>query len=122
MARNQRQVIIVSRHAEINTRFTSIGVTTLGIREETLWELKQAAKWSLGIDERRHAIETMARTYREGAIHALLEIKDTVVHDEIRQACMDAIKSVGSLSATETEQEKPKTRTKRNKAAADGKK
>lgn len=94
----------------------------MGMREETLWELKQAAKWSLGVDERRLAIETMAKTYREAAIHALLEIKETAVHEEIRQACLDAIKSVGAASQKETERQKPKAKTKRKKAPVNGKK
>lgn len=90
-------------------------------KEDTLWELKQAAKWSLGLMERRDAIEQMARTYREGAIHALLEIKNTTVHDEIRQACIDAIKSVGSSRNLEAKPRKPKVKAKRKKAASRGK-
>jgi hypothetical protein len=78
-------------------------------REDTFWELKQAAKWSLGLSERRRAINELAKTYRGGAIHALLEIKNTAVHEEIRQACMDAIKSVASKATTRS---KPKKKAK----------
>ena len=61
----------------------------------TLWELKQAAKWARELEERRRAIEQMARTYQKEAIHALDEVRNTAVHDEIRRACLDAIRKVG---------------------------
>ena len=83
----------------------------------SLWELKQAAKWSRGIDERRRAVEEMAKTYREGAVNALAEIKITAVHDEIRMACIEAIRSVTLDNGTGRKNNEERPRAARKKAS-----
>jgi hypothetical protein len=61
--------------------------------DEKFWELKQAAKWSLQVHEKKRAIAHLLHDYGRGALPALLEIRETTVYEEIKEACADAIKS-----------------------------
>jgi hypothetical protein len=65
----------------------------LPLKDEKLWELKEAAKWSLSIEERKKAISDLVINYGENALEALSEVKDTTVHEEIKKACIEAIMS-----------------------------
>jgi hypothetical protein len=67
----------------------------MSLSDARLWELKQTAKWSWDIEERKKAITDIAHDYGEEAIGVLSEIKDTTVYEEIRRACIDAITSAG---------------------------
>lgn len=66
---------------------------SLSFKDERFWELKEAAKWSLDIKERKRAISELTEGYGAIALPALSEIKDTTVYEEIRSACIEAIKS-----------------------------
>ena len=63
-------------------------------RDERYWQLKESAKWSLEVDERRRAIRDLASGYGRDAIQAIEEVKDVSAYDEIKRACIEAIKSV----------------------------
>lgn len=65
----------------------------LSFSDGRFWELKEAAKWSLALDERKKAVAELISTYGEAALQVLSEIKDITVHDEIRKICMEAIMS-----------------------------
>lgn len=65
----------------------------MSFNDEKFWELKQAAKWSLQMHEKKRAIAKLLDDYGRGALPALSEIRETTVYEEIRKACADAIKS-----------------------------
>jgi hypothetical protein len=65
----------------------------LSLKDEKLWELKEAAKWSLSIEERKKAISELVIKYGENALEALSEVKDTTVHEDVKKACIEAIMS-----------------------------
>jgi hypothetical protein len=88
-------------YARINIRCTIPEFEMTG-RDYDLWELKQAAKWSLDLSERIRAIEQLRNNFGEQAIEALSEIKETAVHDEIRSYCIEALKNAGRASVKET--------------------
>ncbi|MGI0029547.1 MAG: hypothetical protein ACREAQ_07550 [Nitrososphaera sp.] len=81
---------------------------TIGDR---FWQLKESAKWSLDMNERRQAIEELAGSYGKEALQAILEIKDVTAYDEIRKACAEAIKEARKVS------ENPPRRIKRSGAS-----
>lgn len=60
---------------------------------DRLWELKESAKWSLDVDERKQAIRELANSYGPDAIQSIAEIRDVAAYAEIRKACIEAIKS-----------------------------
>src|SRR5262249_51219486 len=86
--------------------------------EETLWELKQAAKWSLGVEDRVRAVKEIARAYRGQGIPTLAEISVTAVHGEIRAACEEAIRSVGASNPQAPKRGRPAIKSRRKKAGA----
>ncbi len=63
--------------------------------DERFWQLKESAKWSLDVDERRRAIAELASSYGREAIQAISEVRDVAAYDEIKSACIAAIKSAG---------------------------
>lgn len=65
----------------------------MSFSNEKFWELKQAAKWSLHVHEKKKAIAQLLDDYGRGALPALSEIRETTVYEEIKKACADAIKS-----------------------------
>lgn len=60
---------------------------------DRLWELKESAKWSLDVHERKQAIRELANTYGPEALKSIAEIRDVAAYGEIRKACIEAIKS-----------------------------
>jgi hypothetical protein len=61
--------------------------------DEKIRELKYTAKWSLKFEEKKRAIDEL--TYFAGkAIPALTEIYNVTVYDEVKQACIEAIKKI----------------------------
>lgn len=94
-------------------------------KDERFWELKQAAKWASSVDERKKAVGDLSRNYGQDAIQALSEIRDVTVYEEIKQLCIDAIRSVSnngggapathatSATADKGGSKKKKTKTKR---------
>ena len=60
--------------------------------DDTFYELKESAKWSLDVDERKKAIRLLA-SYGPGAIQSIREIKDVTAYNEVKKACIEAIKT-----------------------------
>lgn len=60
---------------------------------DRFWELKESAKWSLDVYERKQAIRELANSYGSEAIQSIVEIRDVAAYGEIRKACIEAIKS-----------------------------
>jgi hypothetical protein len=79
-------------------------------RDERYWQLKESAKWSLEVDERRRAIRALARGYGRDAIQAIEEIKDVSAYDEIKRACIEAIKSATREHSPVMHRKKQKSR------------
>ena len=77
-------------------------------KDERYWQLKESAKWSLEVDERRRAIRELARGYGSDAIQAIQEIKDVSAYDEIKSACIEAIKSAKKAHSPPVIQRKKK--------------
>jgi hypothetical protein len=70
----------------------------LASMDERFWELKESAKWSLDVKERKRAIRELANSYGPSAMQSIAEIRDIAAYDEIRKACMEAIKSAAAAS------------------------
>jgi hypothetical protein len=66
----------------------------------TLFELKEKAKWSTDPEEKKVAIKELS-TYGENAISELQEIMSITAYEEIRNACAEAIKSMGTRNNVE---------------------
>jgi hypothetical protein len=61
--------------------------------ENELWELKETAKWSDNIKEKKMAINELS-LYEEDAIQYLDEIRNITIYDEIKEACREAIETI----------------------------
>jgi hypothetical protein len=61
--------------------------------KENLWELTQAAKWSDSLQEKKMAIKELS-FHGEHAIQYLDEVKNVTTYDEIKVACLEAIKAI----------------------------
>ena len=72
------------------------------MRDERFWQLKESAKWSLSLDEKRQAIEQLVNIYGKDALHTIEEIKDVTAYEEVRSACIEAIKSARTTGAPPT--------------------
>ncbi len=59
----------------------------------TLFELKEKAKWSSDLEERKAAIKELS-THGENAISELQEIASITAYEDIKNACSEAIKSM----------------------------
>jgi hypothetical protein len=77
-------------------------------RDERFWQLKASAKWSLEVDERRRAIRELVSGYGRDAIQAIQEVKDVSAYDEIKRACIEAIKSAKNAHSPHLAQRKKK--------------
>ena len=79
-------------------------------RDERYWQLKESAKWSLEVDERRRAIRELVSGYGRDAIQAIEEVKDVSAYDEIKRACIEAIKSAKKAHPPAMHRKKKKVR------------
>jgi hypothetical protein len=61
--------------------------------ELAIRQLKETAKWSNETDKKKTAIRELSAR-GEGALPALQEILNVTAYDEIKGACMDAIKAI----------------------------
>ncbi|MGI0037811.1 MAG: hypothetical protein ACRD99_05585 [Nitrososphaera sp.] len=77
--------------------------------DNRFWELKEAAKWSLDVNERKESIRMLAEYYGPQAVQSIAEIRDVAAYDEIRRVCIEAIRAVSRHRTTR--------KTKRSKAA-----
>jgi hypothetical protein len=66
----------------------------------TLFELKEKAKWSTDPEEKKAAIKELS-THGENAISELQEIMNISAYEDIKNACVEAIKSIQALSKVE---------------------
>jgi hypothetical protein len=63
------------------------------LSDTSIFELKEQAKWSKDPVERKTAISELS-THGDRALAALGEIMTVTAYDEIKAACMDAIKAI----------------------------
>jgi wobble nucleotide-excising tRNase len=61
--------------------------------KKELWELKQTAKWSHNLREKKMAIKELS-FHGEYAIQYLDEVMSVTTYDEIKAACIEAIKEI----------------------------
>jgi hypothetical protein len=87
--------------------------------DERFWQLKESAKWSLDLNDRREAVQELARNYGRDAIQALTEIKDVTAYADIKKACIEAIKAnrISSDPLTGKSKKRSKVSRKRGKGA-----
>lgn len=62
-------------------------------------KLKETAKWSDDPEQKKTAIKELT-TYGENALTALQEIMNVTAYDEIKAACIDAIKAARQKDST----------------------
>lgn len=62
--------------------------------DDRFWELKEEAKWSLDVKERKKSIRMLADFYGPAAVQSIAEIRDVAAYDEIRKECIEAIRAV----------------------------
>jgi hypothetical protein len=67
---------------------------------ESIWELKETAKWARNPIEKKVAIKTLA-TRGDEALPSLEEILAVTAYDEIKTICEEAIKSVREKKSDE---------------------
>lgn len=75
----------------VNTRATIISAGDL-LSEYRMWDLKETAKWSDNPEERKAAIKTLS-TRGEAAMPVIEEIMAVTAYEEIRKACIEAMKT-----------------------------
>jgi hypothetical protein len=84
--------------------------------DDKFWELKESAKWSLDVNERKHAIRQLAESYGPEATQSIAEIRDISAYDDIKKVCIEAIKAASIRRPGEkTNKSLPKKAKKRKK-------
>jgi hypothetical protein len=81
---------------------------------EKIFELKETAKWSSRVDEKKNAISELAGL-GTNAVSTLEEIRTVEVNDELRQLCAEAIRK--AKGADEKGQKEPNGKQEKSKAA-----
>lgn len=69
------------------------------LSETSMWELKETAKWSSNPKEMKEAVGKLSARGAE-ALPSLQEIMSVTAYDDIKAACIDAIKSVNKGKPT----------------------
>jgi hypothetical protein len=77
------------------------------LSDTKIFELKERAKWSKDSAEKKTAIRELS-THGDKAIPALDEILSVTAYDEIRAACMEAIKAIEGKGAGAAAQDQKK--------------
>ena len=81
-------------------------------------ELKMTAKWSTDGDEKKGAISELLQ-YGDKGILAIQEVLSVTAYDNVKQACIDAITSIGrrqkNTEATSKTRRKNAAKKKRQK-------
>jgi hypothetical protein len=72
-------------------------------------ELKMTAKWSTDGDEKKGAISELLQ-YGDKGILAIQEVLSVTAYDDVKQACIEAIRSIGR--GQKNTEATPKTRRK----------
>lgn len=57
-------------------------------------ELKMTAKWSTDGDEKKAAVSELLQ-YGDKGVLAIQEVLSVTAYDDVRQACIEAIRSIG---------------------------
>jgi hypothetical protein len=85
--------------------------------DDRFWELKEAAKWSLDVNERKKSISMLADYYGPAAVQSIAEIRDVAAYDEIKKACIEAMRAVSSgKTARKTRRSNATKSKKQNKS------
>lgn len=63
-----------------------------------MWNLKETAKWSSNPEERKAAVQSLSAR-GEAAMPSLEEIMSVTAYEEVKAACIEAIKSVREKNA-----------------------
>jgi hypothetical protein len=63
------------------------------LSDTTIFELKERAKWSRDLAEKKTAIKELS-AHGNKAIPALDEIRSVTAYDDVRAACIEAIKAI----------------------------
>lgn len=96
-----------SSSSSINTTMcNSIRVSQLS-DARIFFELKERAKWSRDLAEKKTAIKELS-SHGDMALPALDEILSITAYDEIKAACMEAIKAIKGKDAGATAQDQKK--------------
>ena len=72
-----------------------------------IFELKEKAKWSRDPAEKKTAIRELS-TQGERALSALGEIMTVTAYDDVKAACIEAIKAIEGKGAGTTQQDQKK--------------
>lgn len=70
--------------------------------KKEIWELEQTAKWSHSLREKKIAIKELS-FHGELAIPYLDEVMSVTTYDEIKAACIEAIKAIKEKSQPQQE-------------------
>jgi hypothetical protein len=116
----------VCNNSHVNNVIYASGIIALMLKEmvladsQMIRELKETAKW--GMDkEKKRAILALANYGKEG-VSAIHEVLDVTVYPEIKQACIEAIKSVGNPRAKAVQKRSNNGRTLPTRRAIKSKK
>lgn len=85
---------------------------------ERVRELKMTAKWSPDGDEKKGAISELLR-YGDQGVLAIQEVLSVTAYDDVKQACLEAIRSIGRGQKSKDNAAIPKKRkavAKKNKS------
>jgi hypothetical protein len=81
-------------------------------------ELKMTAKWSTDGDEKKGAVSELLQYGNEGIL-AIQEVLSVTAYDDVKQACVEAISSIGRVQkSTATPKAKRKSAKKKSKKRA----
>jgi len=86
-----------------------------------IWKLKEIAKWDDDPGAKKTAISELS-TRGESGLSSLEEILAVTAHEEIRKACIDAIKAIrekNDKSAAERKEEPEKAESSKELSLAD---
>lgn len=67
---------------------------------KAFYELKEKAKWSRDTEEKKLAIKELS-SFGEKAISSLEEIRNVTAYEDIKLACIEAIKSIKGTKAVQ---------------------
>jgi hypothetical protein len=80
--------------------YTNNSVTTIAMEaanSERIRQLKLTAKWSADNNEKKQAISQLIN-YGDMALPAIQEVLNITVYDDVKQACVEAIRSLGGAA------------------------
>jgi hypothetical protein len=75
------------------------------LSDTSIFELKEKAKWSKEVAEKKNAIKELT-AHGDRAIPALDEILSVTAYEDIRAACMEAIKAIEGKGGAAQDQKK----------------